>query len=60
MNHNRVTRFAIPKVDAIEFSSKETLINPYLLGLLLGDGSMTISSRNRAQFTSSKEDVISY
>ena len=60
MNHNRVTRFAIPKVDAIEFSSKDTLINPYLLGLLLGDGSMTISSKNRAQFTSTKEDAIYY
>ena len=60
MNHSRVTRFAIPKIDAVEFSSKDTLINPYLLGLLLGDGSMTISSRNRAQFTSTKEDAIYY
>lgn len=60
MNHKRITRFAIPKIEAVEYKYKEVSIDPYLLGLMLGDGSFTISKYNQAQFTSREEDVIEY
>lgn len=33
-------RFALPEIEAISFEEKKLPINPYLLGLLLGDGTI--------------------
>lgn len=37
-------QFSIPMVEPVQFNKKELKINPYLMGILLGDGG--ISSRN--------------
>lgn len=39
-------KFSIPESKAQEFSHKNLPVNPYLLGLLLGDGGLTDSSVN--------------
>lgn len=46
--------FRLPTTEPIEFESKEIMIDPYLLGLLLGDGSITNSGIN----ISTKDDEI--
>lgn len=38
-NNNR--KFCIPIIKPIEFEEKELIINPYVLGCILGDGSIT-------------------
>lgn len=50
-------KYDIPVVDPIEFSAKDLLIDPYLLGVLLGDGGLSID--NRVILTSSKHEIIS-
>jgi hypothetical protein len=49
-------KYFIPNNEAIEFSKKETIIDPYTLGLLLGDGCFISSSRNLAHMAMLKED----
>jgi len=44
---NQSQRCAIPVVKPIQFSARKTIIDPYLLGLILGDASIT---RNNIQF----------
>lgn len=53
-------RFAIEVSEGVEYGYKETPIEPYLLGLMLGDGAFTISKGNQAQFSSREEDVFIY
>lgn len=53
-------RFAIEVSEGVEYKYKETPIEPYLLGLMLGDGAFTISKGNQAQFSSREEDVFVY
>jgi intein/homing endonuclease len=43
--HNGTTNYSIPMVEPVEFSSRgESLIHPYALGVILGDGSITHKS----------------
>lgn len=48
--------FNIPMVNEIEFEKKNTKITPYLMGLLLGDGSF----RNSISFTSNDIEIQNY
>jgi len=34
-------RFELPVINAVEFSEKEYTVHPYILGVLIGDGSLT-------------------
>lgn len=53
-------RFAIEVSEGVEYKYKKPPIEPYLLGLMLGDGAFTISKGNQAQFSSREEDVLVY
>ena len=60
LDSKHVNRFAIEVSKGVDYEYKEIPIQPYLLGLMLGDGSFTISKYNQAQFTSREEDVLVY
>ena len=51
---------SIPKQDKVEFNSRKVLIEPYTLGLLLGDGCFRTNYVNCAMFTSRDDDVPTY
>lgn len=50
-------RVLIPTTDAIEFKKQELPIDPYLLGLLLGDGSQT---NNRSMYCTVDDELAEY
>lgn len=52
--------YAIPNNSKIEFEKRNVLIDPYTLGLLLGDGCFPQSSLNTASFTCRLEDMNTY
>ena len=52
--------FAIPNNKKVEFNSQNVMIDPYTLGLLLGDGGLTNCCLNTVRFTSCKEDMETY
>lgn len=52
--------YSIPNNGKVEFNSQRVLIDPYTLGLLLGDGCLTKSCLNVAEFTSDEEDFEIY
>lgn len=52
--------FSLPKGDKVEFNSKNVLIDPYTLGLLLGDGCFRTNYINCAMFTSRDDDIETY
>ena len=54
LKHNS-NRYKIPMTAPINFESQEVLINPYLLGILIGDGSLTTSSLT---FASADEEIV--
>lgn len=60
LDSKQINRFAIAVSNGVDYEYRETPIHPYLLGLMLGDGSFTISKYNQAQFTSREEDVLVY
>jgi hypothetical protein len=49
--------YRLPIVKPVEFESQEVKINPYLLGVLLGDGSITESGIN---ISTKDEEIINY
>lgn len=51
---------SIPVSKGVDFPYKETKIDPYTFGLLLGDGCFRRNNVNRAHFTSSDEDFEIY
>lgn len=53
MSNNKNVRYAIPMTSAVEFQKQELPINPYLLGLMLGDGHIR---KNKSIFTSADEE----
>lgn len=55
-----INRFAIEVSSGVDYEYKNTPIPPYFLGLMLGDGSFTISKYNQAQFTASQDDMEIY
>lgn len=52
--------YAIPNNKKVEFNPQEVLIDPYTLGLLIGDGCLTKSCLNVAELTSGEEDFEFY
>jgi hypothetical protein len=53
-------KYYIPKHEAVEYKKKQVEIDPYLLGLFLGDGCMTQSRHHQFYFTSSLSDMENY
>ena len=51
---------SIPKQDKVEFNFRKVLIEPYTLGLLLGDGCFRTNYVNCAMFTSRDDDIPTY
>lgn len=47
-------KYSIPMNDAIEFENKDVSLDPYVLGLLLGDGGLTSSTMT---FTNAEDDL---
>jgi len=48
----------IPMASPVEFTSQAVLIDPYVMGALLGDGSM--NRANKVEFTNIDSDVLSF
>ncbi|CAB4196534.1 Hint domain containing protein [uncultured Caudovirales phage] len=51
----QVNNHKIPLIKPVEFNSEENIINPYIMGVLLGDG--TLSENYSVYFTSSDEQI---
>ena len=51
---------SIPSNLGVEFEEKETKIDPYTLGMLLGDGCFRTNYTNVVMFTSREEDISTY
>lgn len=51
---------SIPSNLGVEFKEKETKIDPYTLGMLLGDGCFRTNYTNVVMFTSREEDIFTY
>lgn len=60
MKSSQIHRHAIEVSKGVDYEYKEVPIEPYFLGLMIGDGSFTTSSKNVAQFSSRKEDIETY
>lgn len=54
---NKRLNYKIPNVLPVEFNKKELIINPYLLGVLLGDGCIT--DKNQPHFVTKDDEIIS-
>lgn len=52
--------YYIPSNKGIEYKEKEVKIDPYFLGLLLGDGTLGSATRNKVSFTSAIQDIKEY
>ena len=52
--------YYIPSNKGIEYKEKEVKIDPYFLGLLLGDGTLGSATRNKVNFTSAIQDIKEY
>lgn len=53
-------KYYIPKNNGVEFDKKELPMNPYLLGLILGDGCFSISKWHNIHYTSRIDDMKFY
>ncbi len=52
--------YYIPSNKGIEYKEREVKIDPYFLGLLLGDGTLGSATRNKVSFTSAIQDIKEY
>ena len=57
--HQRAGKYRFPFSDCVEFNSREVKIDPYLLGLLLGDGCFTDGNCG-ITFTNEESELHSY
>lgn len=53
-------KYYIPINGAVEFNNEDVPLDPYFLGLMLGDGSFTDSTKNSASFTAAIPDMEEY
>lgn len=58
INKGKSWRYSIPLVEDVNFSPREVSIDPYLMGLLIGDGCFRHNSA--IGFTNIESDIISY
>lgn len=54
------SKYYIPQNSGVDFKESSLPLDPYFLGLLLGDGCLTQSSKNQAYFTSTLIDMKFY
>lgn len=54
LESNGRLKYSIPKTSPVRFNRKDTPVDPYLLGLLLGDGSF----RNTVNYSTDDKDLI--
>jgi replicative DNA helicase len=54
--NNRRLNYKIPNISPVEFDKKELSINPYLLGVIIGDGCITI--HNSPHFVTKDVEII--
>lgn len=54
--NNRRLNFKIPNIEPVNFNKKELLIDPYLLGVILGDGCIT--KQNQPNFVTKDVEII--
>lgn len=52
--------YYIPKNEGVEFKKQEIPLNPYFLGLLLGDGTFSCITKTQVKFTSCISDMEVY
>ena len=52
--------YYIPKNEGVEFEEQEIPLNPYFLGLLLGDGTFSCITKTQVKFTSCISDMEVY
>lgn len=52
--------YYIPNNNGVEYQEQEVKIDPYFLGLLLGDGTLGSATRNKISFTSAIQDIKEY
>lgn len=52
----QINNHKIPMVKPVEFTEKETIIHPYIMGVLLGDG--TLSEDYSTYFTTSDQEMV--
>ena len=52
---NGIKRLYIPIVDAVEFNNRDVLIDPYLLGCLIGDGTFT---KHEVSIASNDQEIL--
>ena len=57
--HERACRFRFPLAKCVKFKSREVKIDPYLLGLLLGDGCFS-ESNSGIIFTNAEDELHEY
>lgn len=53
----KINKLKVKLIDAINLPAKDTTIDPYTLGLMLGDGSIGNSTKNLSYLTMKWEDV---
>lgn len=51
----KINNHKIPMIQPVSFEEKETIIDPYIMGILLGDG--TLSEKYSVYFTSSDAEI---
>lgn len=51
-------RIYIPRHEPVEFTEKNLPINPWLMGILISDGSLTEAEKGNVSFTNCEEDII--
>lgn len=53
-----ISNHKIPMIQPVQFPKKELIIHPYILGILLGDG--TLSEKYSTYFSSSDPEIVKY
>lgn len=55
LGHDRHNNYAVDYIKPVEFEEKKVPVNPWLLGVLIGDGSLSIGS---VGFSNTEKDIV--